>query len=1085
MTTTTSNFQKNPDFYSSVEECSASYRNKQQTNIRYRNFTQTHFTAGDEDQFQNYRCAINGNICNTSISLDKNIFYNNPEVKEEPIFEGYTNLEATNVLETFRYLFNKFKKGIFIKILNNELKVFLPFSNVNFRNEWSNFIKIDKKYGTLYNFIKYTNDIEGRSFYKNGVNEFINTWYGNNSLVRYEYPIKESDTNISCIKDMFEELCKNRKVPDIEFFVNRRDFPLLTKNGTEPYYHLWNTMNQPLVSHKYDKYVPILSMSKSDYFADILIPTHEDWSRVQVAESKFFVKSRVNIDILNNDWNSKKSTAVFRGSSTGYGVTIETNQRLKISYLSANLKTIDGDVPYLDAGITKWNTRPRKFIDCEFLQTIEVDKLPFKLVKHMSFSEQSNYKYVVHIDGHVSAFRLSYELSMNSVILLVKSPWKIWYSNMLQENIHYISVKEDMSDLIDKIKWCRDNDDQCKIIAKNARNFYLKYLSKDGIFDYMQKLLINIKKITGTYMYNIKSLLDIQTEYQSKQIKKLKIYPKTTKILNDKSLIPKISRSYEYLKGIHFVMNTLSNIKNYITYLDEIFINKLGILNKYEFLGFPLCIKTTNDINKIKEHIHETYIGLTCINKLLNRIPNFTYNFGMYKTSGNTYNIMSEYITGQTLKEYISSNNFNFYEYIFIILQICLALHIAQKEFCFVHNDLTPWNIIIQRFKEPVYVEYIISSKKVIRLKTNTIPIIVDYGKSHVIYENKHYGIINMFNFSSSIDIISILVTSIYQICIDHHLGKNEFNSLLKLANFLTNTSYCKEPFTSSKDLKLFLHTAKKYSNLITINKHELTLKTPLDLFYYIRKNIRYKFDIENVDVYNNLMDKGDSEQVFDYILSTDNIERSKTYENAFERLKNNIMNYSYDNMIYTYYISQNSDIKMNNLLSDMNEFNNNNNLICSEYIYNIINTIRNFLISEVNKIKLIKLVHIENHTFAVKIINYNEDIFMLPEKLYHTIQEFTLVDISDYKNMIDLICLNKGVYQVKDSHRVLIYTKFEKFFETTNIVLKIHDANNYTLKYLANILYKANVEELNKIENKDENVIYKIKAYSNVLEKI
>ena len=106
MTTTTSNFQKNPDFYSSVEECSASYRNKQQTNIRYRNFTQTHFTAGDEDQFQNYRCAINGNICNTSISLDKNIFYNNPEVKEEPIFEGYTNLEATNVLETFRYLFN-------------------------------------------------------------------------------------------------------------------------------------------------------------------------------------------------------------------------------------------------------------------------------------------------------------------------------------------------------------------------------------------------------------------------------------------------------------------------------------------------------------------------------------------------------------------------------------------------------------------------------------------------------------------------------------------------------------------------------------------------------------------------------------------------------------------------------------------------------------------------------------------------------------------------------------------------------------------------------------------------------------------
>ena len=48
--TTTSRFQMKPNFFSSIEECSNSSQNKQQTNMRYRNFTQTHFTAGDEEQ---------------------------------------------------------------------------------------------------------------------------------------------------------------------------------------------------------------------------------------------------------------------------------------------------------------------------------------------------------------------------------------------------------------------------------------------------------------------------------------------------------------------------------------------------------------------------------------------------------------------------------------------------------------------------------------------------------------------------------------------------------------------------------------------------------------------------------------------------------------------------------------------------------------------------------------------------------------------------------------------------------------------------------------------------------------------------
>ena len=114
---------------------------------------------------------------------------------------------------------------------------------------------------------------------------------------------------------MLEELCKYRQVPDIEFFINRRDFPILTKNGFEPYYDIWDSKEYPLVSHNYDKYIPVLSMSSSDEFADILSPTYEDWVRVQSKENKWFPKSRQTYkdDMFNIPWEEKKNNCCFQG----------------------------------------------------------------------------------------------------------------------------------------------------------------------------------------------------------------------------------------------------------------------------------------------------------------------------------------------------------------------------------------------------------------------------------------------------------------------------------------------------------------------------------------------------------------------------------------------------------------------------------------------------------------------------------------------------------------------------------------------------------------------------------------------------
>lgn len=468
----------NIDFYKTKHAC----KNRKQvnTNPKYKHFTQTHYTAGDDEEFEKSRSKTQTQS-NEKIIIPRTIF-------PDDIYYKFKSGTYQSVSNTFQYIFHKFKKGIYISIRNNKLETFLPFSNVHFVNEWSD--KVIPEGVTPFNYLKSID-----SYYNvnpSTLNLKPNTWYANNCLVRYEYPIKEGDTNHTNIRDMFIELCKERQIPDIEFFVNRRDFPLLKKNETEAYNHIFGN-NQKLLSHNYTSYAPILSVSKTNEFADLLIPTGEDWARVEMKNEKYFFKYQdypFDTDFTSISWKNKKDIAVFRGSSTGSGTTIDTNMRLKLAFLSTKNKD------YLDCGITKWNNRPRKLSHSTTLQTIDVlnmNKLGIFKVNTMTPLEQARYKYIINVDGHVSAFRLSFELGMRSCILLVESNYKMWCHSFLIPYVHYVPIKDDLSDLLSQIKWCREHDKKCEEMAENAYTLYNQYLVKNGILNYLQSLLVTIK----------------------------------------------------------------------------------------------------------------------------------------------------------------------------------------------------------------------------------------------------------------------------------------------------------------------------------------------------------------------------------------------------------------------------------------------------------------------------------------------------------------------------------------------------------------------------------------------------------------
>ena len=46
---------------------------------------------------------------------------------------------------------------------------------------------------------------------------------------------------------------------------------------------------------------------------------------------------------------------------------------------------------------------------------------------------------------------------------------------------HYIPIKKDLSDLIDKIKWANDHPEEVKNITENAFNFSMQNLSINSV----------------------------------------------------------------------------------------------------------------------------------------------------------------------------------------------------------------------------------------------------------------------------------------------------------------------------------------------------------------------------------------------------------------------------------------------------------------------------------------------------------------------------------------------------------------------------------------------------------------------------
>ena len=234
-------------------------------------------------------------------------------------------------------------------------------------------------------------------------------------------------------------------------------------------------------SISFDTAAPIMTFAKNKNAKNVI--AFPDFEAVR---GYHLLNREINTASSKYPFDHKIEKAFWRGASTG-GVYTEAN----------------------------WNTFPRAIaslasrshpdlVDAKLSDFVQIqDAIVYKHMRkkrlkgaHASKDEHIQHKYLLDIDGNSCAYsRLYWILLSNSTCLKQVTSDEQWYYAGLKPGVHYIPLKEDLSDLIDKITWAKSHPAECEQIAKNATGFAENNLGYFDVLKYIYLLLNEYAKL--------------------------------------------------------------------------------------------------------------------------------------------------------------------------------------------------------------------------------------------------------------------------------------------------------------------------------------------------------------------------------------------------------------------------------------------------------------------------------------------------------------------------------------------------------------------------------------------------------------
>lgn len=108
----------------------------------------------------------------------------------------------------------------------------------------------------------------------------------------------------------------------------------------------------------------------------------------------------------------------------------------------------------------------------------------------LNMEHQSQFKYSIYVEGNSFwADRLALQMFGSSAIIKQITPCGMFFEPLLKAYEHYIPTDYHFADLVNQVRWARNNDESAQQIVRNARKFAGQYLSLAGVQAYAEELL--------------------------------------------------------------------------------------------------------------------------------------------------------------------------------------------------------------------------------------------------------------------------------------------------------------------------------------------------------------------------------------------------------------------------------------------------------------------------------------------------------------------------------------------------------------------------------------------------------------------
>ena len=152
-------------------------------------------------------------------------------------------------------------------------------------------------------------------------------------------------------------------------------------------------------------------------------------------------------------WQEKKDMAIFRGD---LGILKENRNIFMRQFANGQSKLVNA------ASTNRWEEHP------EWQQ------------EKLTIGEHLDYKFIMSLEGNDVASNLKWVMSSNSIAVTPKLTCETWFmEGTLKANYHYIEVKDDFSDLEERLTYYIEHPEEAEAIIEHAHEYVAQFQNQE------------------------------------------------------------------------------------------------------------------------------------------------------------------------------------------------------------------------------------------------------------------------------------------------------------------------------------------------------------------------------------------------------------------------------------------------------------------------------------------------------------------------------------------------------------------------------------------------------------------------------